>query len=200
MQAIAVRPPRRRLGYASSHTFSASYVGARFGVEPASPSCCVFAETGRGMTGQAWGVGNRWRHTLRPLLAVLFLVSYGLLTTLVIEQNRTIDSQRSLIHLLFKDSLHLSALRKAERQKAHQPHGTGAGNKTQEGAEAPGPKIPVNQVPQQKGPSTQVPSLKSKVQNGSKSDRKQRGQKKAPSKPPAELTDPSDMRRVSVAI
>jgi len=46
-----------------------------------------------------------------PLLVVLFLISYVLLTTLVVLQNRTIDAQRGLIHLLFKDNLHLSAMK-----------------------------------------------------------------------------------------
>src|ERR1700747_3607567 len=49
------------------------------------------------------------RKTMLPLLVALFLISYVLLTTLVVLQDRTIDSQRSLIHLLFKDNLHLVA-------------------------------------------------------------------------------------------
>ena len=31
-----------------------------------------------------------------PVFVVLFLVSYGLMTLLVVEQGRTIDNQRSL--------------------------------------------------------------------------------------------------------
>jgi hypothetical protein len=37
------------------------------------------------------------KHTMLPLLTVLFLISYGLMTMLVVEQGRTIDAQRTLI-------------------------------------------------------------------------------------------------------
>ena len=152
--------------------------------------------------------GKRKR-TLLPLLVVLFLISYGLLTMLVVEQNKTIASQRTLIHLLFKDSLHLSALRKAERQKAHAAQGIPASD-LQADAKTPSAKIPVIQVPQdqvqqdqvqqEKSPSAQVPSVKPKLQDGGKMDHKQKAQKKTPNRPPAEVTDPSDMRRVSFSI
>ena len=42
--------------------------------------------------------------TALPLLVVLFVISYLVLTKLVIEQDKTIDSQRSMIHMLFKDN------------------------------------------------------------------------------------------------
>jgi hypothetical protein len=147
------------------------------------------------------GTGKRKRGLL-PLLVVLFLISYGLLTMMVVEQNRTIISQRTLIHLLYKDSLHLSALKKAERQKAHTPAGAATGS-LQADAQVQAGKIPVIQVPPQKSPSTQFPSAQvptdKKQQTGGRAEHKQKAQKKAP-RPPAELTDPSDMRRVSVAI
>ena len=50
--------------------------------------------------------------TALPLLVVLFVISYLLLTKLVIEQDKTIDSQRSMIHMLFKDNVYLSRLHK----------------------------------------------------------------------------------------
>src|SRR5262249_2618034 len=48
-----------------------------------------------------------------PLLVVLFLISYGLLALLVVEQDRTITAQRSLILQLFGDSQQLVAMKKA---------------------------------------------------------------------------------------
>ncbi len=62
------------------------------------------------------------KNAMLPLLVVLFLVSYGLMALLVVEQSRTIDSQRALIHQLFSDSTQLSALKgKAFQEKwAHQ--------------------------------------------------------------------------------
>ena len=52
----------------------------------------------------AISVPKKKRTTLAPILVVLFLVSYGLLSMLVVEQGRTIDNQRSLIYALFGDS------------------------------------------------------------------------------------------------
>ncbi len=46
--------------------------------------------------------GAKSSRTLVPLLVILFLTSYGLLTTLVVEQGKTIDSQSSLMHLLLR--------------------------------------------------------------------------------------------------
>jgi hypothetical protein len=46
-----------------------------------------------------------------PLLVILFIVSYGILTMLVFEQGQTIESQRSLIHEMLKDSSQLASLK-----------------------------------------------------------------------------------------
>ena len=48
---------------------------------------------------------------LLPLLVILFIVSYGILTMLVFEQGQTIESQRSLIRQLLRDSTQLAALK-----------------------------------------------------------------------------------------
>ena len=57
------------------------------------------------------------KHTMLPLLTVLFLISYGLMTMLVVEQGRTIDAQRTLIRQLFGDSSELTALKGSAGQK-----------------------------------------------------------------------------------
>jgi hypothetical protein len=46
-----------------------------------------------------------------PLLVILFIVSYGILTMLVFEQGQTIESQRGLIHEMLKDSAQLATLK-----------------------------------------------------------------------------------------
>jgi hypothetical protein len=51
------------------------------------------------------------KHSLLPVLVVLFLVSYGLMTMLIVEQGKTIDIQRYLIGQLFTDSNQLNAIR-----------------------------------------------------------------------------------------
>jgi len=51
------------------------------------------------------------RTALLPLLIVLFLVSYAILAMLVLEQGRTIESQRVLLREMLKDSNQLAALK-----------------------------------------------------------------------------------------
>ena len=46
-----------------------------------------------------------------PLLVILFIASYGILTMLVFEQGQTIESQRGLIHEMLKDSTQLATLK-----------------------------------------------------------------------------------------
>ena len=46
-----------------------------------------------------------------PLLVILFIVSYGILTMLVFEQGQTIESQRGLIREMLKDSTQLATLK-----------------------------------------------------------------------------------------
>jgi hypothetical protein len=51
------------------------------------------------------------KRSLLPLLTVLFLCSYGLMTLLIVEQGTTIQTQRGLIRELFSDSMQLSAMK-----------------------------------------------------------------------------------------
>ncbi len=82
----------------------------------------------------ARGLGRRWwcsleltltdnvvidpkpKRTLLPVLVALFLVSYGLMTLLVLEQAKTIQAQRSLISNLFDDSMQLVHLKQLEQR------------------------------------------------------------------------------------
>jgi hypothetical protein len=54
---------------------------------------------------------TKTRGALLPLLVVLFLISYGILTLLVVEQGRTIEAQRGLLREMLKDSTQLAALK-----------------------------------------------------------------------------------------
>src|SRR5580658_3130168 len=47
------------------------------------------------------------KRTLIPLLTVVFLLSYGLMTMLIVEQGSVIQSQRNLIKILMTDSAEL---------------------------------------------------------------------------------------------
>src|SRR5271157_6410655 len=56
---------------------------------------------------------------MMPLLVILFVISYCILTALVFEQGQTIESQRGLIREMLKDSTQLAALKdKLARDKA----------------------------------------------------------------------------------
>ena len=77
-------------------------------------------------------VKSKPKTSLLPVLVVLFLISYGLLTLLVVEQNRTITSQRNLIGQLYSDSMQLTVMKNKEIQKERAAQG-----KTQSPVQAP---------------------------------------------------------------
>jgi hypothetical protein len=49
-------------------------------------------------------VAPKKKRSLLPLLTVLFLLSYGLMTMLIVEQGATIQSQRNMIQVLMPES------------------------------------------------------------------------------------------------
>jgi hypothetical protein len=122
------------------------------------------------------------KYTLVPLLTVLFLVSYGLMTLLIVEQGRTIDSQRYLIQQLFGDSSQLTALQGKAIQKQRA--------EAQAQAEA---KAHSSQA--------QTPSAQATPRDNAKSDRKARKfRRPAPQKPPTDASDTADERRTLISI
>ena len=117
-----------------------------------------------------------------PLLTVLFCLSYGLMTMLIVEQGETIEQQRTLIRELFRDSTELSAM----RQKAQQERVL-AGAQT-----APSPRMqaPVTQNPSSQAPAQQAPSSQAAPQRpAQKQAQKQKPQFQMPSRPAADLSD-----------
>jgi len=89
-----------------------------------------------------------------PFLTVLFLISYGLMTMLIVEQGRTIESQRALIHELFGDSAQLSALKmkaSVERAQAAQAQSAltqaPAANRPSSQTQNPSAQAPAKQAP-----------------------------------------------------
>jgi hypothetical protein len=118
-------------------------------------------------------------HTLLPILTVLFLISYGLLTLLVVEQGRTIQSQRYLINELFSDSTQLSNMKGKEFQKQRAEAQAQADAKSHSQAQAP---------------SSQGTG------NAAKSDPKGKARKSSPLKPPKFANDVADERRALISI
>jgi len=73
-------------------------------------------------TAQSEVAQKKTRGALLPLLVILFLISYGILTLLVVEQGRTIDAQRNLLREMLKDSTQLASLKnKLAREDSPQP-------------------------------------------------------------------------------
>lgn len=57
------------------------------------------------------------KHSMLPVLVVLFLFAWGLMASLIMEQGKTIQSQRWLIQSLFQDSSQLSHMKGQANQK-----------------------------------------------------------------------------------
>jgi hypothetical protein len=126
----------------------------------------------------AVGATPKKKWSLLPLLTVLFLISYGLMTMLIVEQGKTIQSQRTLIMDLFHDSSTLTAIQgKAvhERQRAQ--------SEAQSRAQARSKQTP----------STQTPSSQAVPHSQSRADKIG---KPEPQAPPVPASDLLDQRRV----
>lgn len=94
------------------------------------------------------------KHTLLPLLTVLFMLSYGLMTMLIVEQGATIESQRGLIREMLHDSVELSAM-KGKAIQDRNIADTRRHTRTQ--AQTPSTQTPLAQAPSTQTPSTQIP-------------------------------------------
>ncbi|HZC24152.1 MAG TPA: hypothetical protein VE866_12490, partial [Candidatus Binatia bacterium] len=117
-----------------------------------------------------------------PLLTVLFLISYGLMTMLIVEQGRTIESQRALIQELFGDSAQLSAMKlKASVERAQAAQAQSALT------QAPAAHSPSSQTqnPSTQAPARQAPSSQAVHRNQSQAVKPFR----MPSRPASDLAD-----------
>jgi hypothetical protein len=143
-----------------------------------------------------------------PVLTVLFLISYGLMTMLIVEQGATIESQRALLRELYRDSEELSALRaKSQQEKTvadSQNHTPTAKSKI---SVTPLPQVPTAQIPSTQTPSTQTPSTQTPAsatpssqaaqQHRTKNQtEKQKPEFQMPTKPASDLID--DPRNLNV--
>lgn len=117
------------------------------------------------------------KHGWLPLLVVLFLISYGLMTMLIVEQGRTIESQRALIRDLFRDSTELSAV----KMKAHgQQQAAPAQSVT---------KNPSSQTPSTQAQAKQSPSTQAGSQHRTQNQVKKQKSFQMPSRPASDLMD-----------
>ena len=123
-----------------------------------------------------------------PLLTVLFLISYALMTMLIVEQGATIESQRALIKELFRDSTELSAI-KMKAQQTTPVAGQNPAAKTQLPAQNPSSQYP-SQNPSAQAPTSSTPSSQAVPQRRAQNQsERQKPQFQMPSKPASDLMD-----------
>jgi len=103
------------------------------------------------------------KRSVLPILVVLFLLSWGLMAVLVVEQGRIIDSQRGLIQSLFSDSNELIHLKGKIFQKQR--------------AEAQA------QAPAKNGSQAQTPSTQVSPRDNAKNSQKPGKLRKSPKLP-----------------
>ena len=115
-----------------------------------------------------------------PLLTVLFLISYGLMTMLIVEQGATIESQRALIRELFRDSTELSAMKVKAQQEARLANPSA---KTQ--APSSQTQAPSTQIPSKQAPSSQAAPQRRALNE----TEKQQKQFQVPSRPASDVAD-----------
>jgi hypothetical protein len=132
---------------------------------------------------------------LLPLLVILFIVSYGILTMLVFEQGQTIESQRGLIREMLKDSTQLASMKgkfsreEGARQSSQQS--------SQRGTQPDKPSAQTDGVGA--GPAAggvKGSDAKGSDKEGKKSGRAAHSMKQIPGKPEADLQDVRRSTRV----
>ena len=123
------------------------------------------------------------KHSMLPVLVVLFIFSYGLMTLLIVEQGSTIQSQRALIHDLLSDTHELAAIKgkvlrdQALSRQAQAKNGTDASAN-----QNPSTQAPLTQAPAANAPSAQAGSAKTRNHNS-------KALPPAPAKPASDLVD-----------
>lgn len=129
----------------------------------------------------------RKKHGWLPILTVLFLISYGLMTMLIVEQGQTIDSQRALIRELFGDSRELSAM----KLKAHENQASHNSATHAPAGRIPSAQIRSNQIPSTQAPAKQAPSSQAGSQVRTHDRNTHQKPFRMPSRPESEPVDSS---------
>jgi len=141
-----------------------------------------------------------------PLLTVVFLASYGLMTMLIVEQGNAIQQQHNLILVLLGDSRELWAM----KAKILTDRSAQAQAQAKSRAQAPSTQSPLThgqtpstQAPSNQTPSTQTPSTQAsptKVPQRHSQSRAGKGAKPDTQVPPMPASDLSDQRRVLITL
>ena len=150
------------------------------------------------------GVGKKSYRVPNRAWMIAFAIGWGLLTILVVLQDHAIDTQRELIQLLMGD-LH-AALKTSVSQNSSTPvivkqvQLPSAQVQTKSAPSVQVPLHPSTKVqPNVKG-SSRTPSSQGKMAAAKPGRSSRLAAKPLPVAPPAQFTDPSDMRRVTFSI
>lgn len=137
------------------------------------------------------------QRSLLPLLVVVFIASYGLMTLLIVEQGETIQAQHNLIKLLLVDSKEFWSMKgKAQADKLAQAQTQAQNPPAQSPStprQAPSVQTPSTQTPSTQPPSTQVPQHHSQSRPG-------KSAKPYIQLPPVPASDLGDQRRVVITL
>ena len=129
------------------------------------------------------------KHGWLPLLIVLFLISYGLMTMLIVEQGQTIESQRVLIRELFRDSTELSTLKRKGQEGAARSQAIQAPVIQTPSTQAPTGQAPSTQARSTQAPTSQAPSSQAGPQHRTQNEAGKQKPFRMPSKPASDLVD-----------
>jgi hypothetical protein len=146
------------------------------------------------------------KHSLLPVLTVLFVISYGLMTMLIVEQGSVIQSQGNVIKTLLPDSRELWGMKgraifdKQMAKARTQNSGQAPATKAQVPSRAPSAAIPSTQAPSNQVPSHQVPSTQGVQEQQHTASRAGRTAKPGTQAPPVPAADLVDHRRSLVTI
>ena len=150
---------------------------------------------------------SKKRYSLLPVLTVLFVISYSLMTVLIVEQGSLIQSQGSVIKVLLRDSVELWGMKgkaNADKQIAKSQGQTlEQGPSTQPPAHSqslqiPAAQSPSNQTSSSQSSSTAAPSTQGVQQHAT--SRAGKAAKPGTQAPPIPAADLVDHRRALVTI
>jgi hypothetical protein len=126
------------------------------------------------------------KRTLLPLLTIVFLFSYGLMTMLIVEQGAVIQSQRNLIQVLMRDSTELWGMKGKAVSDQQTVRAQGQSRAQAQSVQNPSAKAPSSQTP-----STQTPSTQAVPQHGTQghAGKIAKPQAQVPPMPASDLVD-----------
>jgi hypothetical protein len=133
------------------------------------------------------------KRSLLPLLTVVFIFSYGLMTMLIVEQGSAIQAQHNLITVLMRDSRELWTAKGKAIAQGHAAEAASGSQAPGVQAQAPSDQTQSNQAQSNQTQSNQAPASQSPKHHA----RNHAGKTANPGMevPPAPASDLVDRRR-----